>query len=125
VATSANTPTRWNPLALLSFLLSLVFPTGVLVIELAGGVFQPVNASTPPAYHVGVAMLMAGVLTVPVAIITGHSALDWAKRRAYRWPLQRIAIVSLVLGYGAVVGYIGGVVLWYWGVTHQQWRLVG
>jgi hypothetical protein len=72
-----------------------------------------------------VALLMVGVLTAPLAIVTGHSALDWAKRSAYRWPLQRIATVSLVLGCGAVVGYVGGVVLWYWGVTHQHWLLVG
>jgi hypothetical protein len=125
VATSANTSTQWNPLAVLSFLLSLVFPAGVLVVELAGGVFQPVYASTPLAYHVGMALLMAGVLAVPLAIVTGHGALDWAKRRAYRWPLHRITIVSLVLGYGGVVGYVGGVILWYWGVTHQPWHLVG
>ncbi len=125
VATSANTPPLWNALALVSFLLSLVFPIGVLVVQRAGGVFQPVNASTPPAYHVGVALLSAGVLAVPLALVTGHSALDWAKHRTYRWPLRGIALVSLVLGYGAVVGYVGGAVLWYWGVTHTPWRLVG
>jgi hypothetical protein len=108
VATSTDTPSVCNPVALLSLLLSLVSPAGVLVAELAGGVFRQVNPSTPLAYHVGVALLMAGVLTVPLAIVTGHSALDWAKRRAYQWPLHRITIASLVLGYGAVVGYILG-----------------
>lgn len=125
MATSANTPIPWNPLALVSFLLSLVFPVGVLVVQLAGGVFQSVNASTPPAYHIGMALLIAGVLAVPLAIFTGYGALDWAKHRVYRWSLRAFALVSLALGYGAVVGYFGGVVLWYWGVTHQHWHLVG
>lgn len=125
MAASANTPTLWNPLALLSFLLSRLFPVGVIVVQLAGGIFQPVNASTPSAYHVGVVLLTAGILTVPLAIFTGHGALDWAKHRAYRWPLRRIAIVSLLLGYGALVACFVGVVLFYWGVTHQHWHLVG
>jgi hypothetical protein len=125
VATSANTRTAWNRLTLVSFLLSLVFPIGVIAVQLAGGVFQAVNASTPPAYHVGVALLIAGVLTVPLAIFTGHGALDRARQRAYRWPLRGIAILSLVLGYGALVAYFGGVALFYWGVTHQRWHLVG
>jgi hypothetical protein len=98
VAKAANTATLWNPLALVSFLLSLVFPVGVLVVELAGGIFQPVNASTPSSYHIGVALLIAGVLTVPLAIFTGHGALDWAKHRAYRWPLRGIAILTLRRG---------------------------
>lgn len=107
VATSANTPTLWNPLALVSFLLSLVFPVGVSLVQLAGGIFQPVNASTPSAYHIGVALLIVGILTVPLAIFTGHAALDWVRHCAYRWPLRGVAIVSLVLGYGALVAYFG------------------
>lgn len=125
MATSANTPTLWNPLALVSFLLSLVFPVGVSLVQLAGGIFQPVNASTPSAYHIGVALLIVGILTVPLAIFTGYAALDWVRHCAYRWPLRGVAIVSLVLGYGALVAYFGGIVLFYWGVTHQRWHLVG
>jgi hypothetical protein len=125
VATPANTTASWNPLALVSFLLALVFPAGVILAQLAGGVFQPVNASTPPAYHAGVALLMAGVLAVPLALFAGHGALDRASRRAYRWPLRALALAGLVLGYGALLGYAIGLVLYYWGVTHQRWHLVG
>jgi hypothetical protein len=125
VARSAPTPTPWNRLALVSFLLSLVFPVGVIVLQLAGGVFQPVNASTPPAYHVGMALLIASALTAPLALVTGHSALDGAKRRAYRQPLRAVAIVSLALGYGSIVAFLGGIVLAYWIVTHTRWHMVG
>ena len=125
MATSANTPTQWNALALASFPLSLVFPVNVIVLQLAGGVFQPVNASTPPAYHVGMALLIAGALTVPLTLVTGHSALDGARRRAHRQPLRAVAIVSLALGYGSIVAFIGGIVLAYWIVTHTRWHLVG
>lgn len=124
MASSANPRTSWNPLAVVSFLLSLVFPIGVLVVQLAGGVFQPVNASTPPAYYVGVALMDAGILAVPLAIFTGHGALDWAKHRAYRWPLRGIASISLVLGYGTVVGFVGTVVWGYWVMTHTRWHFV-
>jgi hypothetical protein len=115
----------WNPLALMSFMLSCVFPVGVVVVQVAGGVFQAVNASTPLAYHVGVALLIAGIPAVLLALFIGHGALDRAKHRAYRWPLRGLAIISLVLGYGALVAYFGGIMLFYWSVTHQRWHLVG
>jgi hypothetical protein len=108
-----------------SLLLALVFPVGVILVQLSGGVFQPVNASTPPAYQIGVALLMAGVLAMPLALFTGHGALDRARRRAYRRPLRALALAGLVLGYSALLGYAVGVVLYYWGVIHQRWHLVG
>lgn len=125
VASSAPTPRLWNRLALVSVLLSLVFPVGVIVLQLAGGVFQPVNASTPSAYYVGNALLLASILTVPLALATGHGALDGATRRAYQQPLRGVAIVGLVLAYGSIVTFLGGIVLAYWILTHTRWHLVG
>jgi hypothetical protein len=124
VGHSANTPRQWNPLALASFLASLVVPVGFILVQGAGGIFQAVYSDTPSAYRVGVALLIAGVPATLLAIFTGHGALDGAKRRAYRWPLRGIAIVGLVLGYGAVVGYLGGIVLYFWLVAHTRWHIV-
>jgi hypothetical protein len=36
----------------MSFLLLLLFTVGLLVTQMTGGIFQAVNASTPPAVHV-------------------------------------------------------------------------
>jgi hypothetical protein len=126
VDNSADISAAWNPLALTSFLLSLVFPVGAAVLQLSGGLFQPVNASTPPAYHVGVALLLAATVSVPVAILAGHAALDRARCGAHRQPLRRVAIVALVLGYGSLVTYLGGIVLTYYLlVTHPRFHIVG
>jgi hypothetical protein len=125
VGNSAAPPRQWNHLALVSFLMSLVVPTGFVLAQLAGGIFQPVYSDTPAAYHVGVTLLIAGVPATLVAIFTGHAALDGARRRAYGWPLRWMAIVGLALGYGAVVGYLSGIALFYWLVTHTRWHIPG
>lgn len=121
---SANTSAQWNPLALVSFLLSLVFPVGVILLQLGGGIYQTVDAFTPPAYRVGVALLIAGIPATLLAIVTGHLALRWAKRRSYQQPLRGTAIMGLALGYGALVAYLGWFALAYWVVTHLRLHFV-
>ncbi len=125
MARAILTTPAWNRLALVSFLLSLVFPAGVVVLQLAGGVFQPVNDSTPPAFRVGIALLIASALTVPLALALGHSALDRARRHAYRQPLRGVAMIGLALGYGSIAVFLGGLVAAYWILTHTRWHIVG
>jgi hypothetical protein len=71
----------------MSFLWSPPFPVGIINIHLTGGIFQAVNAATPPAFHVEVVLVRVGVLIAPETIGIGHFALDRAKRRAYWQPL--------------------------------------
>lgn len=118
VVQAAHTPAWGNPLALVGFLLSLVFPVGVVLLQLGGGIYQVVDAFTPPAYRVGQALLIAGMPATLLAIVMGHIALRWAKRRSYQRPLRGIAITGLVLGYGALVAYIGWFALGFWVATH-------
>jgi hypothetical protein len=124
VASSAPTPTGWNRLALMSFLLSLVFPAGGVTVQMSGGLFHPDYVSTPPAYDVGLALLFASFLTVPAAILTGHSALDVAKRGVYQWPLRGLAIIGLVLGYGAFATFFIGIIVVFWLLAHLRFHIV-
>jgi hypothetical protein len=68
--------------------------------------------------------LFAGFLTVPTAILTGHSALERAKRGAYQHPLGGLALIGLVLGYGAMVACFIGVIVIYWLLTHIRMHIV-
>lgn len=124
VASSAPTPTRWNRLALVSFLCSLAFPLGGVIVQLSGGLFHPSYISTPPAYNVGLVLLFAGSLTMPAAILTGHSALDGAKRGVYRHPLRGLALMGLVLGYGAIMAFFVGIVVLFWLLAHLRMHIV-
>jgi hypothetical protein len=123
MSTSVTTPARWNALSLVSVLLSLVAPVGLIIFQLGGGLYEPVNASTPPAYHVGLVVQLVGIPATLLAIGTGHSALDTAKRRSYRQPLRGIAILSLVLGYGALVAYFSELGVVYWALTHLRFHM--
>jgi hypothetical protein len=70
-------------LALVSFLLSLVYPLGVTLFVLGGGSLvglTTVGAATPPAYWVGSKLEIVGVPALIAAIISGHMALGRAKR---------------------------------------------
>lgn len=125
MSTSATTSARWNILSLVCVLLSVVAPVGFIVFQLGGGLYGPIDASRPPAYHIGVALQYAGVPAMLLAIGIGHSALDSAKRRSYRWPLRAVALLGLTLGYGALVAYIIEFILIYWALTHMRLHLVG
>ena len=115
-------PARWNILALVSALLALLFPAGLVLLLLGGGIYQTVDAFTPRVYLLGVVLLVAGMPATLPAIVTGHLALRWAKRRAYERALRGSAILGLALGYGALVLYLGWFVLGWWAMTHLRLR---
>jgi hypothetical protein len=124
MASSAPTPTRSNRLALVCFLLSLVFPAGGVIVALSGGLYYSIYVASQSAFNLGLALLFASFLTAPAAILTGHSALDGAKRGAYRLPLRGFAIVGLILGYGAFVAYFVGIIAIIWLLTHFRMHIV-
>jgi hypothetical protein len=122
---SATPPSSWNRLALVSFLLSLVAPVGITIVQLGGGLFRTLPPTTPPIFHIGLALLFASFLTAPLAIATGHTALNEAKRGAYQQPLRALAVVGLMLGYGSLAAYLAGFVTVFWIMTHLRLHFVG
>jgi hypothetical protein len=108
-------------LALVSFLLSLVYPLGVTLFMLGRGSIwgtATVGAATPPAYWVGSVLEIVGVPALIAAIISGHIALG----RAKRYPLEHagwaLASAALVFGYLSLLVVLGEVGTALWILTH-------
>ena len=116
-AYSPGAPEGRNQLALVSFLLSLVFPV-VLLLNLAIVnivVFPGVLFVLGPLGDVLDVLCMAAVIA---ALITGHIALRQAKRYPPQQARRGLAITGLVLGYLSLVVFLGVVGLFIWLVTH-------
>lgn len=107
--TEQATPRR--PLALISLLLSVVFPLALLLnVVGALGVANHVGALAG-AFLLGAALTPLGVPCFILAIATGHLALSRA-RRDPRAPSERwMALVSLALGYASLAFFIGNIAL--------------
>jgi hypothetical protein len=111
-ANAPGTPGGRNQLALVSFLLSLIFPVGV-ALNAFTILFLRVTTSAAVAGLIQVAsgvIGLAGFAGFISAIVTGHIALSRAKRYPPGQAMRGLAITGLVIGYLSLVvlvGYIG------------------
>lgn len=104
-----------NPLALVSFWLSLVFPA-VLLLNLASVGIVVFPLLLPRVLSAVVAIV--ATLALIAALVTGHMAL----RRANQYPSPHVrrwlATSALVLGYLSLAVVLGVVGLSIWLATH-------
>jgi hypothetical protein len=108
-----------NLLALVSFLLSLVFPIGLLLVLLVGrGFIATVGPATPLWYSVGKVLEIVGIPALIAAIVIGHMVLGRANRDSLQPASEVLAMVGLGLGYLSLVLFLGvvGLIIWY--LTH-------
>lgn len=111
-------PVGRNQLALVSFLLSLVFPIGVILILFGGGIIATVDSATPLSYRLGSVLEVVGVPALIAAIVIGHIALGRAKRYSLQHAWRGLALAGLALGYLSLVGFLGAFGLVIWIVIH-------
>ena len=105
-----------NPLALLSFLLSLVFPIGLLLVLMGGrGFIATGGPPTPLWYSVGRVLELVGI----PALIAASGLAPIVLRRAHRDSLHPacagLALFGVTFSLVLLLGYVA-VVLWY--LTH-------
>jgi hypothetical protein len=112
-------PARRNPLALVSLLVSLVFPIGV-ALNVIGALFP--GAVHPPGLawnSLGNVLDLLGIPALCAAIITGHAALRRAARHPSGQAGRGSAITGLTLGYLSLAVYLGVIVFVpLWIATH-------
>lgn len=100
-ANAPGAPVGRNQLALVSFLLSLIFPVAA-VLNVVTILFVMVTTSAAVA---GVIQVFSGVVGILgfagfiAAIVTGHIALSRAKRYPPQQARRGMAITGLVIGY--------------------------
>jgi hypothetical protein len=108
-------PAERNQLALVSFVLSLVFP-GVLLLNLASAGIVVFPWLLPRIVSNVVALVATPA--VIAALVTGHIALSRAKQYPAPQALRGLAISGLVLGYLSLAVVLGVVGLVIWFATH-------
>ncbi len=108
-------PPERNQLALVSFVLSLVFP-GVLLLNLASAGIVVFPWLLPRIVSNVVALVATPA--VIAALVTGHIALSRAKLYPAPQARRGLAISGLVLGYLSLAVVLGVVGLVIWFATH-------
>lgn len=110
-AHAPGAPVGRDQLALVSLLLSLIFPIGAALTVIAW-VFTPTARSVALALStLGNLYEIMGIPALIVAFVTGHMALRRAKRYPPQQMRQGLATAGLVLGYLSCLGAIG-LIIW-------------
>jgi hypothetical protein len=123
IASSASRPR--NSLALVSFLCGLSFAISaplalgvtLLSVTLRASAFAALTSGGNAGNQLALAQMLSlltaaiGMIAFPcliLAIVTGHLALAWAKRRPEAPARRRLAVAGLMIGYsGVALGIIG------------------
>jgi hypothetical protein len=99
-------PVGRNQLALVGFVLSLVFPIGVILNLFGLGIYHAADEAALLTYRLGLVLEMVGVPALIAAIVMGHIALGRANRYSPQLAWRGLAIAELVLGYLSLMVFL-------------------